>query len=113
MQLELIKLLKDRGAEIVEVSLPLAKYALPFYFTLVPSEASSNLARYDGLKYGHQFDFNAPNTQTQGKKKTELFDYIERVRSEAFGMNVKRRVLLGNFLLSSRFEDFNEKVIDA
>ena len=47
------------------------------------------------------------------KKKTELFEYIERVRSEAFGMNVKRRVLLGNFLLSSRFEDFNEKVIEA
>ena len=47
------------------------------------------------------------------KKKTELFDYIERVRSEAFGINVKRRVILGNFLLSSRFEDFNEKVIDA
>ncbi len=43
----------------------------------------------------------------------DLFEYIERVRSEAFGLNVKRRILLGNFLLSSRFEDFNEKVIDA
>ena len=47
------------------------------------------------------------------KKKQELFDYIERVKSEAFGINVKRRVILGNFLLSSRFEDFNEKVIEA
>lgn len=59
MQNSLKKLLQDRGAELVQVSLPLVKYALPFYFTLVPSEASSNLARYDGLKYGHQFDFNA------------------------------------------------------
>ncbi|TNV79929.1 hypothetical protein FGO68_gene2537 [Halteria grandinella] len=113
MQEELKKLLKDRGAELVDVSLPLVKYALPFYFTLVPSEASSNLSRYDGLKYGHQFDFNASQSSAQGKTKTELFDYIERVRSEAFGINVKRRVILGNFLLSSRFEDFNEKVIDA
>ena len=46
-------------------------------------------------------------------KKQELFDYIERIKSEAFGINVKRRVILGNFLLSSRFEDFNEKVIEA
>ena len=46
-------------------------------------------------------------------KKQDLYDYIERVRSEAFGINVKRRVLLGNFLLSSRFEDYNEKVIEA
>jgi aspartyl-tRNA(Asn)/glutamyl-tRNA(Gln) amidotransferase subunit A len=45
--------LKDRGAEIINVSIPLVKYSLPFYFTLVPSEASSNLSRYDGLKYGH------------------------------------------------------------
>jgi len=94
--------------------MPLVKYALPFYFTLVPSEASSNLARYDGLKYGHQFDFTAEGAQKDGKSsKTELFQYIEKVRSEAFGVNVKRRVLLGNFLLSSRFEDFNEKVIEA
>jgi aspartyl-tRNA(Asn)/glutamyl-tRNA(Gln) amidotransferase subunit A len=53
MQSELVRLLQDRGAEIVEVSMPLVKYSLPFYYTLVPSEASSNLARYDGLKYGH------------------------------------------------------------
>ena len=58
MQENLRLLLKERGAETVKVSMPLVKYALPFYFTLVPSEASSNLARYDGLKYGHQFDFN-------------------------------------------------------
>ena len=65
MQSTLIRVLKDRGAEIVNVSMPLVKYALPFYYTLVPCEASSNLARYDGLKYGHQFDFQL--TQTSDK----------------------------------------------
>ena len=114
MQEELGKLFSDRGAQLVPVSMPLVMYALPFYFTLVPSEASSNLSRYDGLKYGYQLDFT--NLQKSGgdpKKKQELFDYIERIKSEAFGINVKRRVILGNFLLSSRFEDFNEKVIEA
>jgi aspartyl-tRNA(Asn)/glutamyl-tRNA(Gln) amidotransferase subunit A len=53
MQEQLRSLLKDSGATLVNVSMPLVKYALPFYFTLVPAEASSNLARYDGLKYGH------------------------------------------------------------
>ena len=116
MQSELVKILKDRGAEIVTVSMPLVKYALPFYFTLVPSEASSNLSRYDGLKYGYQIDFqNKSDTEDPStvKKRQELFSYIERIKSEAFGINVKRRVILGNFLLSSRFEDFNEKVIEA
>jgi aspartyl-tRNA(Asn)/glutamyl-tRNA(Gln) amidotransferase subunit A len=102
---------------LVPVSLPLVKYSLPFYFTLVPSEASSNLSRYDGLKYGYQLDIasksNDENESTGNKKRQELFSYIERVKSEAFGINVKRRVILGNFLLSSRFEDFNEKVIEA
>ena len=114
MQEELARILADRGAQLIPVSMPLVMYALPFYFTLVPSEASSNLSRYDGLKYGYQLDFT--NLQKEGgdsKKKQELFDYIERIKSEAFGINVKRRVILGNFLLSSRFEDFNEKVIEA
>ena len=53
MQEELKRILMDRGADIVPVSIPLVKYSLPFYFTLVPSEASSNLSRYDGLKYGY------------------------------------------------------------
>jgi aspartyl-tRNA(Asn)/glutamyl-tRNA(Gln) amidotransferase subunit A len=101
----------------VPVSIPLVKYSLPFYFTLVPSEASSNLSRYDGLKYGYQLDFQnqskSQDEESTAKKRQELFSYIERVKSEAFGINVKRRVILGNFLLSSRFEDFNEKVIDA
>jgi aspartyl-tRNA(Asn)/glutamyl-tRNA(Gln) amidotransferase subunit A len=53
LQEDFLKVLKDRGAKIKRISIPLVKYALPFYFTLIPSEAASNLARYDGLKYGY------------------------------------------------------------
>ena len=77
------------------------KYCLPFYFTLIPSEAASNLQRYDGLKYGAQPDF---------LEDEDLHDYITRVRSQEIGINVKRRAMLGNFLLSSKFEKYNEKV---
>lgn len=96
-----IDMLKDRGAIIKRFSVPLLKYCLPMYYTIIPSEAATNLARFDGVKYGAQPDY---------KEKEELFDYITRVRSENFGLNVKRRCTLGNFLLSSKFEDFNDKV---
>ena len=97
-------MLKDRGAIIKRISVPLMTYCLPFYFTVVPSEAATNLSRFDGLKYGHQPDF------LEGE---DLMDYIVRVRSDTLGLNVKRRVVLGNFLLSSKFEKFNEKVRTA
>jgi len=90
-----IQMLKDRGAIIKRMQVPLMKYCLPFYFTLIPSEAATNLSRFDGLKYGHQPVF---------KDGEDLHDYVTRIRSETFGLNVKRRVLLGNFLLSSKFE---------
>jgi aspartyl-tRNA(Asn)/glutamyl-tRNA(Gln) amidotransferase subunit A len=90
-----IQMLIDRGAIIKRFSVPIMKYCLPFYFTLVPSEAATNLSRFDGLKYGHQPDF---------KDGEDLIEYIERVRTDTFGLNVKRRVVLGNFLLSSKFE---------
>jgi len=99
-----IQMLQDRGAIIKIISVPLMKYCLPFYFTLVPSEAATNLSRFDGLKYGEQPDF---------KDGEDLMEYIERVRSATFGLNVKRRVMLGNFLLSSKFEKYNEKVRTA
>jgi len=86
------------------MQVPLMKYCLPFYFTLIPSEAATNLQRFDGLKYGMQPDF---------KEGEDLNDYIVRVRSEFFGTNVKRRAMLGNFLLSSKFEKYNEKVRTA
>lgn len=104
LQKQTLLMLKERGAVLVRVSVPLMKYMLPFYFSLVPSEAATNLARFDGLKYGHQPDF---------KKSEDILDYVERVRTESFGLNVKRRVILGNFLLSSKFEHFNEKVRHA
>lgn len=94
-------MLRDRGAIIKRIQVPLMKYVLPFYYTLVPAEAATNLARFDGLKYGYQPEF---------KQDEELFDYIQRVRSERLGLNVKRRVMLGNFLLSSKYEQYNEKV---
>ena len=104
MQQLFIEMLKDRGAIIKRISVPLMKYCLPFYYTLIPSEAATNLARFDGIKYGAQPDF---------KEGEELYDYVTRVRSEAFGLNVKRRCMLGNFLLSSKFDEFNEKVRPA
>ena len=96
-----IQMLKDKGAIIKRMQVPLMKYCLPFYFTLIPSEAATNLSRFDGLKYGHQPDF---------REGEDLFEYVTRVRSESFGLNVKRRCMLGNFLLSSKFEKYNEKV---
>ena len=99
-----IQMLKDKGAIIKRMQVPLMKYCLPFYFTLIPSEAATNLSRFDGLKYGHQPEF---------EDGEDLFDYVTRVRSETFGLNVKRRVMLGNFLLSSKFEKYNEKVRQA
>jgi len=94
-------MLKDRGAIIKRISVPLMKYCLPFYYTLIPSEAATNLSRFDGIKYGEQPEF---------REGEDIFEYITRVRSDTFGLNVKRRVMLGNFLLSSKFEQYNEKV---
>lgn len=99
-----IQMLIDKGAIIKRISVPLMKYCLPFYFSLIPSEAATNLARFDGLKFGHQPDF---------KNGEDLMEYIERVRTTTFGLNVKRRVVLGNFLLSSKYEHFNDKVRTA
>lgn len=94
-------MLQDQGATIKRISVPLMKYCLPFYFTLVPAEAATNLARFDGLRYGAQPEF---------KENEEVLEYIMRVRSENLGLNVKRRCMLGNFLLSSKFEQYNERV---
>lgn len=108
IQEQFIDMLRDKGAKIKKVSIPLLKYALPFHFTLCPAEASSNLARYDGIKYGHQ-----PQFPSSEDKDRDLYSYIEKARSEGFGLNVRRRCLLGNFLLSSKFEDFWQKTILA
>jgi len=86
--------LKAQGAEIVEVSLPHTKYALPTYYIVAPAEASSNLARYDGVRFGYR----APGA----RDITELY---EKSRGEGFGAEVQRRILIGTYVLSAGYYD--------
>jgi aspartyl-tRNA(Asn)/glutamyl-tRNA(Gln) amidotransferase subunit A len=86
--------LKAQGAEIVEVSLPNTKYALPAYYIVAPAEASSNLARYDGMRYGHR-----------AKDADELIELYEKSRAEGFGHEVQRRILIGTYVLSAGYYD--------
>ncbi len=86
--------LKAQGAKIVEVSLPHTKYALPTYYIVAPAEASSNLARYDGVRYGHR-----------AKGVHEIIDLYEKSRAEGFGPEVQRRILIGTYVLSSGYYD--------
>ena len=81
--------LTESGAEIIEISLPHIKYALPCYYIIAPAEASSNLARYDGVKFTHRVD--AEN----------IIDMYEETRSQGFGNEVKRRIMIGTYVLSS------------
>ena len=85
--------LRDAGAEIVEISLPHTKYALPAYYIVAPAEASSNLARYDGMRFG---------LRVAGK---DLADTYEKSRSAGFGAEVKRRILIGAYVLSAGYYD--------
>jgi aspartyl-tRNA(Asn)/glutamyl-tRNA(Gln) amidotransferase subunit A len=87
------KWLKDAGAELVEISLPHTKYALPAYYIVAPAEASSNLARYDGVRYG---------LRVPGR---DVIDMYEKTRSAGFGAEVKRRVLIGTYVLSAGYYD--------
>ena len=91
-----ISLLKDLGAEIVEVSLPHTEFALPTYYVLAPAEASSNLARYDGVRYGHRANLDTNDS---------IIELYEKTRSEGFGTEVKRRILIGTYVLSSGYYD--------
>ncbi len=89
-------MLRDAGAEIRDISLPHTKYALPAYYVIAPAEASSNLARYDGVRYGHRAKL------AQGDGITEMY---ERTRAEGFGHEVQRRVMVGTYVLSAGFYD--------
>ncbi|MBM1310914.1 Asp-tRNA(Asn)/Glu-tRNA(Gln) amidotransferase subunit GatA [Sulfitobacter mediterraneus] len=91
-----IAMMKDAGAEIVDISLPHTKYALPAYYVIAPAEASSNLARYDGVRYGHRATLEA------GDGITEMY---ENTRAEGFGHEVQRRVMIGTYVLSAGFYD--------
>jgi aspartyl-tRNA(Asn)/glutamyl-tRNA(Gln) amidotransferase subunit A len=86
--------LRESGAEIVDVSLPHTKYGLPAYYIIAPAEASSNLARYDGVRFGMRADDG-----------TDLRDLYERTRAAGFGREVRRRVLIGTYVLSAGYYD--------
>ena len=88
-----VEWLKAAGCEIVEVSLPHTKYALPAYYIVAPAEASSNLARYDGMRFGLRVD---------GKSLTDVY---EETRAHGFGEEVKRRILIGTYVLSAGYYD--------
>ncbi len=88
-----IKIIKDNGGDVIDISLPNTNYALPAYYIVAPAEASSNLARYDGVKYGFR------------SKGENLIDMYEKTRSEGFGDEVKRRIMIGTYVLSSGYYD--------
>jgi len=85
--------LKDAGAELVEISLPHTRFALPTYYIIAPAEASSNLARYDGVRYGRR---------EQGRDVTEMY---EKTRAAGFGPEVRRRIMIGTYVLSAGYYD--------
>ena len=89
-------MLKAAGAQIRDISLPHTKYALPAYYVIAPAEASSNLARYDGVRFGHRAKLAA------GDGITEMY---EKTRAEGFGSEVQRRVMVGTYVLSAGFYD--------
>ena len=85
--------LREQGAEIIDVSLPHTKYGLPVYYIVAPAEASSNLARYDGVRFGARVDGE------------DLIDMYERTRAAGFGAEVKRRIMIGTYVLSAGYYD--------
>jgi aspartyl-tRNA(Asn)/glutamyl-tRNA(Gln) amidotransferase subunit A len=85
--------LRDAGAEIIDISLPHTKYGLPVYYIVAPAEASSNLARYDGVRFGARVDGE------------DLIDMYERTRAAGFGAEVKRRIMIGTYVLSAGYYD--------
>jgi len=88
-----VAMMKDAGAEIVDVSLPHTKYALQTYYVIAPAECSSNLARYDGVRFG---------ARSEGANLVETY---EKTRGEGFGAEVKRRILIGTYVLSAGYYD--------
>lgn len=95
---EAVQAIKDKGAEVIDVSIPLIKFAVPIYYLVATSEASSNLARYDGVRFGYRSSF-------EKEPAKGLDDFYARTRGEGFGSEVKRRIILGTFCLSSGYYD--------
>jgi aspartyl-tRNA(Asn)/glutamyl-tRNA(Gln) amidotransferase subunit A len=94
-----IKLLEGLGAEVLEVSLPHTEYCVAVYYLIAPAEASSNLARYDGVQYGHRVESREQEVESR------LLDMYERTREEGFGNEVKRRIMIGTYALSAGYYD--------
>lgn len=88
------KVLEEKGANVEEFDLSLVEYAIPAYYVIACAEASSNLARFDGVKYGYR-----------AKDYEGLHNMYKKTRSEGFGAEVKRRIMLGSFVLSSGYYD--------
>jgi len=98
-----IETLKKLGVKTKEISLPHTKYAVPTYYIICPSEVSSNMARYDGIRYGHTAKASvAAGSRSDGN---DLIDYYFNVRSEGFGDEVKRRIMIGTYALSAGYYD--------
>ena len=93
---EALAALRDRGATLVDVELPHARFAIPVYYLVCTAEASSNLARYDGVKYGYR---------SPGARDARLREMYSRTRDEGFGAEVKRRIMLGTYVLSAGYYD--------
>lgn len=92
--LKAVEIYKELGAVVEEVSMPNVEYGLPVYYIIAPAECSSNLGRYDGVKYGHRSD-----------KSVDTFSLYEQSRSEGFGPEVKQRIMIGNYALSAGYYD--------
>ena len=115
---EAIKVYQSLGAEVVDISLPHSRYCIATYYIIAPSEASSNLARYDGVQYGYRTDEKAMYAQLAEERRqreaanmdpdgidSPLVRMFRRTRSEAFGPEVKRRIMLGTYALSAGYYD--------
>lgn len=98
------KILTSLGATVCDISLPMTQYGVATYYVIVPCEVSSNMARYDGIRYGHTVGCH-PEPVEGSTRPTTLTDYYERVRSDGFGPEVKRRIMLGTFALSAGYYD--------
>ena len=92
--LKAVDVLKDKGAIVEEFDLSLVEYAIPAYYVIASAEASSNLSRFDGVKYGYRTE-----------EYNGLHNMYKKTRSEGFGEEVKRRIMLGSFVLSSGYYD--------
>jgi len=91
-----VNLYRALGAEIVDIDLPLTDYGIATYYVIAPAEASSNLARYDGIRYGRRAEL---------EKGEDLYDLYARSRAEGFGPEVQRRIMLGTYALSAGYYD--------